>query len=39
MIHVIDIESEIILDVYFIDEETNTRIDYTIEEFLDDIRQ
>lgn len=39
LVHVIDLENNILLDVYFIDEETGLRIDYSIEEFLESIRQ
>lgn len=39
LVHVIDIENEIILDIYFVDEETGLRIDYSIEELLKSIRQ
>jgi len=39
LVHIIDLENEIILDVYFLDEETGIRIDYTIEEFKESIKQ
>lgn len=39
LVYVIDLENNILLDVYFIDEETGLRIDYSIEEFLESIRQ
>ncbi|EKY26188.1 hypothetical protein HMPREF0216_02227 [Clostridium celatum DSM 1785] len=39
LVHVIDIENEIILDVYFVDEQTGIRIDYSVEEFLKSIKQ
>lgn len=39
LVHVIDIENEIILDVYFIDEQTGEKVDYTIEKFQESIKQ
>lgn len=39
LMHVIDVENEIILDIYFIDEETGLRINYSIEELLESIKQ
>ena len=39
LVHVIDIENEIILDVYFVDEQTGIRVDYSVEEFLKSSKQ
>lgn len=39
LMHVIDVENEIILDIYFIDEETGLRINYSIEELLESLKQ
>lgn len=39
LVHVIDIENEIILDIYFVDEQTGIRIDYSVEKFLKSIKQ
>lgn len=39
LIHVIDIENEIILDIYFIDEVTGKKVNYSIEEFRKSIKQ
>ncbi|WP_294392288.1 hypothetical protein [uncultured Clostridium sp.] len=39
LVHVIDIENEMVIDVYFVDVETGLRIDYSVEEFLESIRQ
>ena len=39
LVHVIDIENEIILDIYFIDEVTGKKIDYSVEEFRKSIKQ
>lgn len=39
LFHVIDIENEKILDVYFIDEVTGVKVDYSVEEFLKSIKQ
>lgn len=39
LVHVIDLKNEVILDIYFVDEETGRRIDYTIEEFKKSIKQ
>ena len=39
LVHVIDIENEIILDIYFIDEETRKKVDYSVEEFRKSIKQ
>ncbi|MGL5381493.1 hypothetical protein [Clostridium sp.] len=39
IVYVIDIENEIILDIYFIDEVTGKKVDYSIEEFRKSIKQ
>ena len=39
LVHVIDIENEIILDIYFIDEVTGKKVDYSVEEFRKSIEQ
>lgn len=39
LVHVIDIENEIILDIYFIDEVTGKKVDYSVEEFRKSINQ
>lgn len=39
ILHVIDVISEEIIDIYFVDEETGEKLKYSIEEFLKDIRQ
>ncbi|CAI3203331.1 MULTISPECIES: hypothetical protein [Clostridium] len=39
LVHVIDIENEIILDIYFIDEVTGKKVDYSVEEFRKSIKQ
>lgn len=39
IVHLIDIENQTILDVYFVDEQTGIRIDYSVEEFLKNIKQ
>ena len=39
LVHVIDIENEIILDIYFIDEVTWKKVDYSLEEFRKSIKQ
>ena len=39
LVHVIDIENEIILDIYFIDEVTGKKVDYSVEEFRKIIKQ
>lgn len=39
IVHVHDEVSEEVLDVYFVDEETNKRVDYSIEEFKKSIKQ
>lgn len=39
LVHVIDIENEIILDIYFIDEVTGKKVDYSIKEFRKSIKQ
>lgn len=39
LVHIIDIENEIILDIYFIDEEIGAKVDYSVEEFLRSIKQ
>ena len=39
LVHLIDIENEIILDIYFIDEVTGKKVDYSVEEFRKSIKQ
>lgn len=39
LVHVIDIENEIILDIYFIDEVTGKKVDYSVGEFRKSIKQ
>lgn len=39
LVHVIDLTNNILLDVYFVDEKTGLRIDYSIEELFEDIRR
>lgn len=39
LVHVIDIENEIILDIYFIDEVTGKKVYYSVEEFRKSIKQ
>lgn len=39
LVYVIDIENEIILDIYFIDEVTGKKFDYSVEEFRKSIKQ
>ena len=39
LVHVIDIENEIILDIYFFDEVTGKKVDYSVEEFRKSIKQ
>lgn len=39
IVHVIDDKNEILLDIYFVDVETGERINYSVEELLESIRQ
>ena len=39
LVHVIDIENEIIFNIYFIDEVTGKKVDYSVEEFRKSIKQ
>lgn len=39
LVHVIDVINNELLEVYFIDKTTGERIDYSVEEFLSDIKQ
>ncbi|MEN8076416.1 hypothetical protein ABFP60_05590 [Clostridioides difficile] len=39
LVYVIDIENEIILDIYFVDEVTGDKVDYSVEEFRKSIKQ
>ena len=38
-VHVIDEKNQILLDVYFVEEETGVKDDYSIEEYLKSIKQ
>ena len=38
-VHVIDEKNQILLDVYFVEEETGVKYDYSIEEYLKSIKQ
>ena len=39
LVYVIDIENEIILDIYFVDVVTGKKVDYSVEEFRKSIKQ
>ena len=39
IIHEIDITNDNVIDIYFVDEVTGKRLDYTVEEFLESIRE
>lgn len=38
LVHVIDLKNNILLDVYFVDEKTGLKIDYSIKELLESIK-
>lgn len=39
IVHLIDVKTETLIGVYFVDEETGDNLDYSVEEFLEDVRQ
>lgn len=39
IVHIIDVKIETLIEIYFVDEETGDNLDYSVEEFLEDVKQ